>query len=773
MLVRSAFYDMPLSTVAEAIVASGIGSDRLTDAITDNLRWADTAFTATDALKLKELLKDWLGSDHLRCPGLLLKLLPKYSDEIIDANGAEPRVRFNRLLRWRRMSLMVGEDALVMPLMAKSVKSNFAWPDTLETDNAMLNSLFRQGLADTHAHLHATTCTEAFNWLNLCNYPGSAIHSSPKVLGKGFIQNYDHLSRLSAYDMPLIEWALIAVSIRVRLYEWLKGSTYSSEHRDKLRNALTDKIARKRLFRDTECSVKVMQRCAPKTATGFVPDYALQHADISSSPYAILAGERRLLYEAFQRYWQGDTEAQLWSPWLYLYLLIKTKFRREIIQTNPLHGFGNFKTYQDRKSKLLHPQYQLLADRYAVQTSLGTNAANHLEARITADDIRKNAAKDLIKPIFGNTPSCDAANLTFVVHFIKNDGGTHKKRRRVCQQDLARLIRLNDKCRPIGLDAAGSEINCPPEVFAPVYRKARAAGFTNFTYHVGEDFHDLLSGLRAIDEAIRMLGLGAGCRIGHALALGTDVRQYYEDRHLTMLLSKQMLLDNLVWLKYRSGYYNIRLSAKTHTLIDERSAALIGEIGYPTDTSLSRYWMSMQLRGDDYTTEIPAPTAIKHGQEYSKTWEQARSLLDCYLLSPEIRKKGVEIIKLKIDQSLADDIRQLQEAIIADIERSGIFIEACPSSNCKIGITPRYDSLPMLRYCSPDPVSGHHIPTSINTDDRGIFATSLHNEFSLMACALHKAKTHDGQPKYTDRQIYDYLSRIAEYGRISRFRKTD
>lgn len=68
------------------------------------------------------------------------------------------------------------------------------------------------------------------------------------------------------------------------------------------------------------------------------------------------------------------------------------------------------------------------------------------------------------------------------------------------------------------------------------------------TYHAGEDFLDLTDGLRAIDEVIRFCGLHRGSRIGHALALGLNPYKYYEYKNWEVILTKQILLDDLAWI---------------------------------------------------------------------------------------------------------------------------------------------------------------------------------------------------------------------------------
>ena len=74
-----------------------------------------------------------------------------------------------------------------------------------------------------------------------------------------------------------------------------------------------------------------------------------------------------------------------------------------------------------------------------------------------------------------------------------------------------------------GIDAAADELETPPDVFAPAYRKARRVLLLpHATYHAGEDFYHIISGVRTVCEAVDMLGLKSGDRIGHATALGVD-----------------------------------------------------------------------------------------------------------------------------------------------------------------------------------------------------------------------------------------------------------
>lgn len=60
---------------------------------------------------------------------------------------------------------------------------------------------------------------------------------------------------------------------------------------------------------------------------------------------------------------------------------------------------------------------------------------------------------------------------------------------------------------------------------------------------------------------------------------------------------------------------------------------------------------------------------------------------------------------------------------------------------------------------------------SINTDDKGIFHTSLENEYALMACAMEKERDENGNPKYNRQMVYQWLDNIREMGNMQSFRE--
>lgn len=121
-------------------------------------------------------------------------------------------------------------------------------------------------------------------------------------------------------------------------------------------------------------------------------------------------------------------------------------------------------------------------------------------------------------------------------------------------------------------------------------------------------------------------------------------------------------------------------------------------------------------------------------------------------------------------------VKKVQRAMQQYVARCGISIEANPSSNYKISTIDRYEQHPILKLYNMgltwDEKKLRECPqlhVSINTDDKGIFDTSLENEFALMGCALEQMKDNEGQYIYPKQMVYDWLERIRQNGNQQSF----
>ena len=272
-----------------------------------------------------------------------------------------------------------------------------------------------------------------------------------------------------------------------------------------------------------------------------------------------------------------------------------------------------------------------------------------------------------------------------------------------------------------------------------------------------------------------------GCRIGHALALGVNPLKYYESRHYNVIMPKQVFLDNLVWMTHKSRIYDHILQPSTIEFVKCTTLLLYKEIGYGEDFDEYSYWQSMLLRGarpqrGDPDNVVMNTTLRLSSLCRSNECEEARNnkkackLYDLYLYDIDVRKKGNEPCSYHLPKTIHRDVFVLQEAMLSDIEHKGICIECNPSSNLQIGYFNRYDELPLFRFMSIDPTEkSHSLQISINTDDRGVFATSLVNEYSLIAASLYKQVGEGSRPKYSADEINQYLKRIIDHSKYMRF----
>lgn len=550
----------------------------------------------------------------------------------------------------------------------------------------------------------------------------------------------------------------------------------------------------------------------------------------------LLAGERRFLYECYKAAVSdvfNDYEKNLF----YIYLSIRTHFRGELIQVNRQVGFANFNNYQNRKEIFIEGEkpYEDEMIRLALNATLKNQNIVSLEARICP---KKSSAK-LYKAIMENerivksqthyrevlkenNPQTEGIEekIIYVLHFPKSAdkefclGSPRNYNVRASTLEHVRKVvallekgtNVNKKIR--GIDACSNEIYCRPEVFAQFFRYLSEVEFDcnqksyglkgipaskaklHKTYHVGEDFLDIIDGIRAIDEAILFCGLERGCRIGHGLALGINPYEYYKYKGYKLILPKQVLLDDIVWILSKSDEMGCTIESRLRTELEERYNNLYeeiygGNVIKQSKASIMDYYQSWKLRGDNpsvYRLEENEflkrmqQTPLQRLDRYEfnnkvsdciRKIESYRNLYFAYHYNKRVREIGEERTELKVDQRYADIVCQIQDKMIRQLVREGIGIETNPSSNYLIGTIKKYEEHPILRFNArklKHIESNVSMNVSINTDDQGVFDTLLENEYALMALALKKAKDADFEPLYDIEDIYEWVDYVRKMG---------
>jgi hypothetical protein len=641
-----------------------------------------------------------------------------------------------------------------------------------------LNQVLDRGLVDIHAHMKATADTFELTWLDLMNN------------GTSTSDNFDELNQIADPTMvtntgehfyDLCRLIQMAISLRLRIFRVLLGTSLMRKSEleamkmslhgfEDLTYLMNDyRLVMSGIAYEKTCA----KECIYRNKT-IKLDYAIREG-VDASIYSIHAGERSLLFHFFYRYFRNDENALKIADYVYLYLLIKARVRREFIQTNTHFGLKNFQIYEHRKSSYINI-FKELYPIYAVQSTL-RNANDALEARITVGAFPQK--EDFSPSLFQRGKQAISVtndNLRLVVHLIKKDKvssknnvecGTRFGFRTCYKEDIDKILKnIEESMYPfVGLDVAGSELNCPPEVFGQVYRYARKRGISNFTYHVGEDFMDLADGLRRIDEAIEFLELRSGSRLGHALALGINSEQYYALRQRNVVMDKQRLLDTLTWLLHNAGIMGYDDAA----LISQMTVKvfkLYHDIGYPDPIQIDSYYLSQRLRSDGWGqgdgNSVWKMSLYCQGQDSvaARSSEQVRLLHEMYRTNHNIYKRGNEQEYYEYPDGIERLVGAIQKNMRATIAKRGITIECNPTSNVKIGPINGYDEHPIFQF-KPIATDMDSIPVAICTDDKGIFGTSLSNEYSLIAYSLQK--------KLSKKDVLNYLEEVRTCAWTHRF----
>lgn len=359
-----------------------------------------------------------------------------------------------------------------------------------------------------------------------------------------------------------------------------------------------------------------------------------------------------------------------------------------------------------------------------------------------------------------------------------------------------------------GIDACANEFGCRPENFANCYRYLNGVQQKwnvqtdkllpdtpmrlSMTYHAGEDFLDIANGLRAIDETLEYLDFPLGSRIGHALALGVEPKTHYSLKNNEIVTTKQDRLDDVVWALNRSNEFGMEVSPALVTRLRREAEQLLREIygkalaARGQNISLNEYRESMRLRGDApwlYETGKfvrPAKLYLEEYEEYAynkadkdlallRESLQITRLYYLYHFDGSVRNEGNRIIRREITMDYMTMMKDLQDAMMRLLENRGIVIECNPSSNVLIGTFGRYEAHPIFRFdnrlCQAgDGRKRTRMRVCVNTDDIGVFDTSLEFEYALLKQAAVERNRKQNQGDALMADVYEYLDHLREMG---------
>ena len=350
----------------------------------------------------------------------------------------------------------------------------------------------------------------------------------------------------------------------------------------------------------------------------------------------------------------------------------------------------------------------------------------------------------------------------------------------------------------VGIDAASLENATPVWVFTKAYEEARDSviekvGYggnriqsLRFTFHAGEDFRHILSGLRRVDEAVTYLKFHAGDRIGHGTALGISPDRWQRYNPF-VVLPRGEALDNYLWAYYVLSQDTVECNSTLITYLERRVYELAKEI-YGKEQNISLqvlvegYLQMFETHTDHYHKCVEAKDIgfcreVRDGNYNRILWNGVKIALARHC------KKFLTELECPIHYEVTPQDIQiteiLQKILCQKLGRSGIVVEMNPSSNIAIGEVDKITEHQVYKLNRPG--GECNVMVCINSDNPTVYHTNVSNELAYIYYGMlyngvsreNALKWIDGirecgmkssflQGEDTSQQIYDKLEKIIE-----------
>lgn len=697
----------------------------------------------------------FLGVDELS--KLFTIGLPKLADEYLEIREGQVFVKGEQMNEWQLLLPQIPPLLLVTMRIWKksgpivggcvdfayryllpSVK-NTAIPSACLPEMETLRKE-NHGFDDLHIHLNGAVETD-LAWHDFLRYPEVVYQDICRACRNDKVK--EQLEQLTDISDPIEFYHLFCIAGRIR--EWLSQKVTNGNDIfgfGSFENLLSGLVEMRDAFKDHPVKPILGDSASP----------------------LILEG---LLYVKTLDYLAAWPHDEAVAGAFHYYLLILGVCNRLLVQQTDAFGFEQFQKYTSNNfrefSERTYPQrfMQLAGNdlqnirhiegRFSPKTSVDDNTA--IINKIVEGYNRLNQSQ--------NTVGVPQASLSLVAHFIKRSEH-HKGNVRFSglRKDLDKrtdaliaLVNTNSSYAKLvtGVDAAASEFDTPPEVFAPSFRRLREHGLCHFTYHAGEDFFHVLSGLRAIYEAIEFLGMQAGDRIGHATAAGVDVRIWKQNVGDCLWMRIEDYLDDLVFAYHLIAVMKERELEPFLPKIALRIEELASKI-YP-----GKYRVMELIEAWLQRKEPPVSLKI----ENSSISEQ----ICLYYHSEEGRERGKKICIVDAYEIFGEkELVCFQKLILKVMHQKQIVIETLPTSNVIIGHHHGFSTYHLYNWYRWGK-EGIMVPSIVvGTDDAGIFATNIYNEYCHIYCMLVFDK---GLSPY---EAMEYIERLVHNAKVYVFR---
>ncbi|QZY54495.1 hypothetical protein [Crassaminicella profunda] len=343
----------------------------------------------------------------------------------------------------------------------------------------------------------------------------------------------------------------------------------------------------------------------------------------------------------------------------------------------------------------------------------------------------------------------------------------------------------------VGIDGASIENYADPWVFSQVYDELRDSLHSmygegmkplktlGFTFHAGEDFRHILTGLRRIDETIDRYKYHAGDRIGHGIALGINIKCWRE-KHPVVTMPRMEYLENLIWIwgscKYNNssidmGYLERKIMDYAKEIYVNTEGITIYNLWEAYECKFKKFDTSnrhFKIREDKvaceaYSLEEMICCPCIEGE--NRAWDKEK-LIGAYYCKKYLEKM-VEPIQVEVPKEKLSIIQEMQKLVLKKTSNKGIIVETNPTSNTAIGEIENIFNHYITKLNSIEN-SGNidSLMISINTDDPSVFNTNLSNEFAYIFYSLV-------EKGYSKEKVLQWIDKIREHGMNSSFIRED
>jgi hypothetical protein len=646
----------------------------------------------------------------------------------------------------------------------------------------------KRGLHDLHMHLNGSTEID-IAWQDFLTEPDKVYNDLKKGMKAPLVKEQFEQETYLHSPLDFRNLLLCARSIRIYLHKILFHTPTSQINWDNIKSA-----------KDILDYILDSKETIPDSRNPFISNAAYHPfsgiiCNNSGKPKYPMVIEGLMYILVFDSIAQEQRESI--ASIFHFYLLILGLSNRLLVQQIHQFGFEQFqkltvnelrenseKSYRNRFFQLHGNDQQNICFLEGRFSPKPTDTGN----RILIQAINKGwvALKEHIKAEL-KLPEEDAPKLKLIAHFIKkkDDENSEDIRHKSLRYEVwskAKVLALMKANDPIfmkdvvGIDAASSEFDAPPEVFAPSFRYLRRKGFKHFTYHAGEDFFHIISGLRAIYEAVIFNDLGCGDRIGHATAAGISSKQWIRNMGETIFVRQGDYMDDLLFTYHLILYKNNeKLKNNIPLLINK-----IHELSY----LIYKKIYSLKILEDAWKMRRFCPVLLFSDSKDnallsevfdSKEWYDIENQLINLKQDDRVEilrkyhcKKTIEeynkIIEIKTEEFYSSSELELLQLLVLEIlHEKEIVIETLPTSNIRIGHHFNFDTYHLWNWLKWGKEGKTIPPIVVGTDDTGIFATNIYNEYANIYCNLITSN------KMSHNETMRIIEDLDKNGRIYKF----